>query len=290
MDERPVTPQIRTFWGVGSALAGMAGLVLFLFPERTDRLFAWTIARGDTAAFIGALFLAVALVSLLCYSRPSWADVRACYAGVLVLVTAMALATLLHLDQFHFGSDHPVALVAAWGWTLASLGAPFAGALLRARQLGRISPFDAADPDAGAATTPIVPGLRTLLQVQGTVLAVVGVVLFVAPGTADRLWPWPLTPLPARAIAGFLLGFGVMLVGAGRDDAAERLEPPCAACWWLAVLTGMAVTRFEGGFDLGSVAGIVFTVIGISLFFGGLAGELAARRLRPPTAPAPPAG
>ncbi|MEA2715882.1 MAG: hypothetical protein QOI99_199, partial [Actinomycetota bacterium] len=88
----------------------------------------------------------------------------------------------------------------------------------------------------------------------------------------------------------FLLGFGVMLVGAGRDDAAERLEPPCAACWWLAVLTGMAVTRFEGGFDLGSVAGIVFTVIGISLFFGGLAGELAARRLRPPTAPAPPAG
>jgi hypothetical protein len=290
MDERPVTPQIRTFWGVGTALAGMAGLVLFLFPERTDRLFAWTIARGDTAAFIGALFLAVALVSLLCYSRPSWADVRACYAGALVLVTAMALATLLHLDQFHFGSDHPVALVAAWGWTLASLGAPFAGALLRARQLGRIDPFEEADPDAGAATTPIVPGLRTLLQVQGTVLAVVGVVLFVAPGTADRLWPWPLTPLPARAIASFLLGFGVMLVGAGRDDAAERLEPPCAACWWLAVLTGMAVTRFEGGFDLGSVAGIVFTVIGISLFFGGLAGELAARRLRPPTAPAPPAG
>ena len=56
MADRTVTPQIRTFfWGLGSAFSGIAGLVLFLFPEKTDTLFAWTIARGDTANFLGRL-------------------------------------------------------------------------------------------------------------------------------------------------------------------------------------------------------------------------------------------
>ena len=297
MDERSVTPQIRTyFWGVGSVFAGLAGLVLFLFPQRTESLFAWTIVRGDTAAFIGALFLAVGLVSLLCYGVPSWDDVRVCYAGILAFVTAMTVATLLHLDQFHFGSDEPVALVMAWGWTLVYLVAPVAGWVLRVRQLHQLRQLRAPDeddaedaPDGGRGVVPggtlILPGLRRLYLVQGVLLILLAVVLFVTPGTADTLWPWPLTPLTARAIASFLLGFGIMLLGAGRDDVAERLEPMCAACWWLAVLTGMAVTRFEGGFEVSSVAGILFCVVTVSLFIGGLAGELAARRLRPSADP-----
>jgi len=284
-----VTPQIRTyFWGVGAAFAGLAGLVLFLFPEKTDRFFSWTIARGDTAALIGALFLAVGLVSLLCYGVDAWADVRSCFTGVLAFVTAMSLATLLHLDQFHFGSDEPVALVAAWGWTLVYLVAPVAGWLLRTRQLGRLA-SDGSDPDEPAGT-PLLPGLRTLYLAQGAVLVTVGAVLFVSPGTADTLWPWPLSPLPARAVASFLLGFGIMLLGAGRENIAERLEPLSVACWWLAVLTGMAITRFEGGFEVGSVAGVVFCVVAVSLFVGGLAGEVAARRLRSASGPPRPAG
>ncbi len=320
MDERTVTPQIRTFfWGAGTAFAGLAGVVLFLFPDKSDRLFAWTIVRGDTAAFLGACFLAIALESLLCYGVPTWGGVRVCFAGTLAFVTAMTLATLLHLDQFHYGSDEPVALVAAWVWTLVYLAAPVAGAVLYARQR-RQPPLrrsvsdpdqavpdqadpDQADPDQAdpeqldsdhadprparrrrSATTPIVPGLRYLYLAQGALLTVVAVVLFLAPGSADTLWPWPLGPLPARAVASFLLGLGVMLFGAGRDNAAERLEPPCAAAWWLAVLTGMAVTRFDGSVEVGSVQGLVFCVVAISLLVGGLAGEMAARRLRPAAA------
>jgi len=101
----------------------------------------------------------------------------------------------------------------------------------------------------------------------------------VAP-TAEALWPWPLTELAARAIGSFLLGLGIMLVGAGREDAAERLEPPCSACWWLAVLIGMAVVRFDGGVEVGSVTGLLFTLMVISLLVGGVAGEMAARRAR----------
>jgi hypothetical protein len=279
MDQRSMTPEIRTFfWGVGCAFSAIAGLVLFLFPERTDSLFAWTIVRGDTAAFIGACFLGFSLVSLLSFSSSTWAGARVCFIGTLTFVTAMAVATLLHLNQFHYGSDEPVALVAAWGWTAVYLVAPIASGLLLARQL--------AEPgrDDGPPTTPIIPGLRYLYAAQGVVLSAVAVVMFVAPSTAKSVWPWPLDPLPARAIGALLLGFGVMLLGAARENAAERLEPLCAPCWWLAVLTGMAVTRFDKTLDIGSVRGLVFCVVAVSLLIGGLAGEMAARRLRPPGA------
>ena len=277
-----MTPQLRTyFWGVGAAFAGLAGLILFLFPEKTDRFFAWTIVRGDTAAFVGALFLAIGLVSLLCYGVDEWADVRSCFDGVLAFVAAMSITTVLHLDQFHFGSDEPVALVAAWGWTLVYLVAPVAGWILRTRQLRQSGPRES-DESAG---TPLLPGLRKLYLAQGAVLTVVAVVLFVAPGTADTVWPWPLGPLPARAVASFLLGLGIMLLGAGRDDVAERLEPLSVACWWLAVLAGMAITRFDGGFELGAMKSVVFCMVAVSLFVGGLAGEVTARRLR--TSPGP---
>ncbi len=287
MAPRTVTPQIRTlFWGLGCAFSGMAGLVLFLFPEKTDSLFAWTITRGDTANFVGACFLGISLLSFLCYGVPTWRAVRVCYVGTLAFVTTMTLATLLHLDQFNFGSDEPIALVAAWLWTLAYLAAPVAGGVLLSRQL-REPGSDEGDAGPGSST-PIVPGLRYLFLAQGTLLSVVAVVMFFAPGTADSLWPWPLGPLPARAVASFLLGFGIILVGIGRQNEAEVLEPPCAACWWLAVLAGMAITRFDGSVDIGTVPGLIFGVVALSLLLGGVAGELAARRLRAPIGPPPP--
>jgi len=283
MNERTVLPQIRTFfWGAGCAFSGVAGLLLFLFPEKTETLFAWTIVRGDTAAFLGACFLGISLLAFLCYGLTTWGAVRFPFVGTLTFVAAMTLATLLHLDQFHYGSGEPLALVMAWGWTLVYLAAPVAGAVLLSRQ--RQEPGS----DTRSAS-PIVPGLRYLYLAQGTLLSVVGVVLFVAPGTADTLWPWPVGPLPARAIAAFLLGFGVMLLGVGRENDAEILEPPGAACWWMALLAGMATTRFDGSIDVGSPRGLIWCLVAVSLIFSGVAGELAARRLRvDPSAPPPP--
>jgi hypothetical protein len=287
MPDRTVTPQIRTFfWGLGSAFSGIAGLVLFLFPEKTDSLFPWTIARGDTANFLGACFLGISLLSFLSSSVPSWRGVRVAFVGTLTFVTAMALATLLHLDQFNYGSEEPIALVAAWLWTLVYIAAPIASGVLLSRQLRE--PEIVPSGEGRTPSTPIVPGLRYLFLAQGTLLSVVGLVMFVAPGSADSLWPWPLTPLSARAIASFLLGFGVILLGIGRQNEAEILEPPCAACWWLAVLAGMAITRFEHSVDLGTTPGLIFGVVALSLLLAGVAGELAARRLRVPNGATPP--
>ena len=91
----------------------------------------------------------------------------------------MALATLLHLDQFNFGSDEPVALVSAWGWTLVYLVAPVASGVLLSRQL-REPGVRPRQP----ARRPSSPGCGYLFLAQGALLALVGVVLFVRPGHA----------------------------------------------------------------------------------------------------------
>jgi hypothetical protein len=40
------------------------------------------------------------------------------------------------------------------------------------------------------------------------ILVVVGVALLVAPATVGAQWPWPLTPLTARAVGAWLVGLG----------------------------------------------------------------------------------
>ena len=44
------------------------------------------------------------------------------------------------------------------------------------------------------------------------------VLLLVAPGTADDVWPWALSPLTSRAIGSFLFGIGLAALIAVRDD------------------------------------------------------------------------
>ena len=66
-----------------------------------------------------------------------------------------------------------------------------------------------------------------------------GVGLFIAPSGFDSAWPWALTPLTARAIASFLLGFAVAAAIAVSGNCLLRFPGPrspmrCSArssCW-----------------------------------------------------------
>jgi hypothetical protein len=64
-----------------------------------------------------------------------------------------------------------------------------------------------------------LPGLlRSILLVEGAVMLAAGLLLLIAPGRADDIWPWALTPLTSRAIGVFLLGIGLSALIAVRDD------------------------------------------------------------------------
>ncbi len=212
------SPGVRVLLVAFCCLTAVAVGSLVVLAERTAETFAWTIEPPVTAAFLGAGYAAGFVLSALSLRAADWAVVRVPYATVLVFTWFTALATFLHLDRMHMRAPGtgPVAEPAAWLWLVVYVVIPVGMAALLVRQAG---------PDR--AHRPAVPMPRPLagaLVVQGVVLLVVGAALFVAPATADALWPWALTPLTARVVAAWLLAFAVAVAMAVADGDLARLR------------------------------------------------------------------
>lgn len=214
---RDVLPGTRLLLYAFSALTLLAFVALFVLASHTERYFAWTIAPPATAAFLGAAYAAGCLLVVLSLRERLWSRVRVPFVTVFVFTVLTLVATLLHLEPFHFDAEGVVARSAAWFWMAVYVVVPLGmlGMLVAQERLPRGDP---------PGRTPLPGGLAAVLVVQGTVFLVVGTVLFAAPDTQSALWPWQLTPLTARTVAAWLLAFGAGTVLALRDRDLHRLE------------------------------------------------------------------
>src|SRR5215471_11947591 len=101
-DEQPVLPFTRAFLVVIIILVFIAGIQLYVFSDQTDRDFAWTINLPITAAFLGAGYWAALVSSILSIRQQQWVRVRSSLPAAFTSTTLLLIATLLHLDKFHF--------------------------------------------------------------------------------------------------------------------------------------------------------------------------------------------
>src|SRR5436190_14590092 len=177
-----------------AALAAVAGFLLFVLTEHTDRFFSWTIEPPLTAAFLGASYWAASVLIFIASRERLWAAVRPAMPPVLVIATLLLLATLIHIDRFHRDS------IFGWFWIVVYAIVPPLLLFLLWRERRTPGGTD-------RRRTLLAPGLRTALLLQAAVMLVVGVWLFVGPGDAGSAWPWKLTPLTARAVGAFVSGF-----------------------------------------------------------------------------------
>jgi hypothetical protein len=199
---------------------------------------------------------------------------------ILAFTVLTLVATLLHIDRFHFQPEFAalplIARAAAWFWTGVYVLIPLVMlAVLVSQQRAR-----GTDPPP---RHPVPPVLRTALAVQSAVLLVVGVALFAVPSTAAQLWPWTLTPLTARVAAAWLIAFGVATGLAVAGDL-ERLRTAAVAYTVFGVLVLVAVARYLGTVAWGRPAAWVFVLLAVAVTVTGAAGWRAApapRRSRP---------
>jgi hypothetical protein len=187
-----------------SALVFLAGFQLFILTEQTDLYFAWTIQPPLTAAFLGAGYFASFLMEFLAAREKEWANARIAIPAVFAFTTLTLVATLLHLDRFHFGSPSPFANAAAWLWLGIYAFVPPAMIIALFRQALK------KDSDS-SRKMPIPSWLLMVLGVQAFVMLVIGVGLFTFPSMFAGVWLWKLTPLTARASARgwWVLGFSL---------------------------------------------------------------------------------
>jgi hypothetical protein len=250
-------------------LTFVGGALIYGPSDDTETWFAWDIEPPLTAAFLGANFWATSLAAFLAVRSGSWERVRLVIPAVGVLMPFTLAATLMHLDRFDFRSGIGWAWLVAYGLFPAFLAPILAEQRLAAERPPERRPF---------------PFLRALaLSLLGFGLLAEGAALFLDPAAA-RFWPWSLTPLTSRAVAAWLLAYGI----AAPHAAWERDWLPC---WPIAVTyTGFgvlqlgALARWGEAVDWDEVAGWIYVGGVVAMLVLGVLAVLTVAR-QPRAAP-----
>src|SRR5690348_7404053 len=257
---RPLVPGMRWLLYTAAVLVLLAGFQLFVFTGRTGTFFAWTIANPLAAAFLGAGYWASVSIEVMAGRQKLWANARIAVPTVFVFTVLTLAATLMHLGQFHLGSQFaPGTRVVTVAWIAIYVLVPLLMLIVlavKARTRG-------IDPPRSA---PLPVWLYGLLAAQAIVFLAVGVALFTAPRQAAPLWPWKLTPLVAQATAAWVISLGVAATQALLERDSRRLRPAAVGYLLLAVLQAVALARYPHQFHWGTGAGITYLIfLGVML-------------------------
>jgi len=172
----------------------VAFVVLYGFPDQTERLFAWTIHPTMTPMVLASAYLGGFYFFVRALWESRWATLRLGVASVALFATLLGIATVIHWDRFnhqHF---------AFWLWAGLYFTAPFlvAGAYLANRR-------HAAPPRPDEAT--LGPVGRWVVGIIGIAALATGMAMFLAPAMMIAIWPWELTVLTCRVVGAiFCLG------------------------------------------------------------------------------------
>jgi hypothetical protein len=244
-------PLTRAIFVLGVVLTAGTGAALWLFPDRTEDYWAWTIAAAPSAAFFGAGYVGAAVALALAARERAWQRVRLVVVLALTLTSLALLVTLLHPDPFAFedGDTQPV----AWIWIAVYAALPPLLVLTLHRQERAGGAHEYGGLRATAAT-------RAGASVAGAGLGALGLAYLVGWDTAEPWWPWPLTPLTAAVVGAWLLTFAVgFLWFALRDPSWPRSRIALIALAVTAALDLAAAVRLWD--DLDSAAAVYVGVL-----------------------------
>lgn len=232
---RPVMTVMRVVLYAGSLFVFLAGIQTFILTEETGRFFAWEIGIPLTAAFLGAGYFSSAVLGVLIARERFWANARTTIPAVWSFTVLTLIATLLHLEPFRMDTIY------GWLWLIIYVVQPVAltvAWIMQVRQPGR-------DPERA----PLPRWLRLIAVAQGAIFTVLGVGLFLTPDIVDRFWPWPLTPLTARASAAWLIALGILLLHLTLENDWRRARDPLTGYLVWAVLVLLACARYPDPVD-----------------------------------------
>jgi hypothetical protein len=261
---------LHGFFVLAAGLAFMAGILLFIGATDTDRYFSWTIDPPLTAAFLGAAYWAALVLFVWAARQIDWARARTALPPVFAIAVLLLIATLVHLEKFDLDS------IFGWFWLVVYIAVvPFLAVLIFRQE--RV-----AQPPA-RGERPLPAALRIAVSLQAGALLGIGAALFLLGDNAASIWPWVLSPLTARAIGAFLVGFGMAAAFAVRENDLDRLRGCALAYAALGALELLAVAIHGedltgSDLEIGLYVAFCATVLAVGSY-GALASGPARRAL-----------
>lgn len=263
-DDGRVLPLTRWVARVIAPLLAAASLILYGLPGRTTELFAWTIRPEMTPMLMGAGYGAGVYFFYRVATTREWHRVAPVFPGIAAFTWFMAVATVLHWENF----NHTHYTFALWVFLYAvtPLLVPALWALNRRT--------DSGEPVDGDVSLP--RAVRLLGGALGALVTVSAVGLFLVPGLMIEVWPWAVSPLTTRILAGWFGLFGVANVAAALEPrwSGIRLSVQSQLLGFALVLVGVA--RAWGDFDAanpltyGVVVGMVLYLCAIAVLYVGM--------------------
>ena len=169
-----------------------ASILLYLFPTRTEELFAWTINPPLTAMFLASAYLGGIWFFVGVMVAARWHRVAPGFPAVVVFSFLLAMATLMHWDRFHHGH------ISFITWAVLYLTTP----ILVLIAMITNSRVYTGRPERREYEMPLL--VRLLPILIGLCALVIGVLMYVSPEAFIGVWPWELTPLTSRVVAAVL--------------------------------------------------------------------------------------
>lgn len=256
---------------VAGILVLAVSISLYFLPEKTDTYFSWTINPPLTAAFLGAGYLASFFLEFLSARERLWARARTAVPAVWTFTFLTLIVTLVHIDRFHFDAPRLITVIGTWFWMLVYAGVPIimgVAWILQTRRPGMDPP----------RLSPLPSWMRGLLDVQGVVMLVVGIIMLLSPNAIIPNWPWALSALTARAIGAWGVGIGIIAIQGAWENEWARLRPMIFSYMLYGALQLLNLLRFSAEFDLAMPVTWLYVIFALSIFLVGIYGVWATRR------------
>lgn len=259
-------------YGLVLPLLFIAGIQLFLLSEQTDTYFAWTFAAPVSAAFLGAGYWSAMFHAYTGARAKAWATVRTSMPPALTATGLLSLTTFLHLDKFHLGSPLLITRFVTWVWIAVYVLVPPILVIAWIIQ-NRL-------PGAHAkGQNPLPSWMRGSFALLAVFALFSGLGLFLAPERMSALWPWPVTPLAARAVSSWLSAYGVACASLTFENDLRNGAGTCSSLFAFSILELIVIARYAAVVDCGKPMSIVYILF---LFLGALitGANLLANRQR----------
>ena len=265
MRSTPIGWPLRFWFLVEVFFAVSATSTVALRPAETATSFAWNIQPPVMAALFGAFYLALAPVVFMAMFARRWEAVRVFVLPGMLFTFTQLVVTFLHWERFLHGT------LAFQIWFASYLLPPgvFLGCYLW--QQRRAGPEIGGPDDA-----PLPRWARIALVVLGGALTFEALAGLVFPAWFSGWAPWKITPLNARALSGYTLLLGTMLLSMARENDRDRVRILSPFLILLLPAVAFQVRRFPEQVDwshprIAIVLAVLLpvTVLGLALARGG---------------------
>jgi hypothetical protein len=258
-----LTRRQRTFFAIIFLFpAWVAAGGLFL-PAQIDQFLPFKVPPLH-ARFIGAMYIAGAVMMLLAATSRTWLAVRVATVILCIWTSVLGIVSLLHVTAFDW-SWRPT-----WFWWFAYIWFPIGAAFIAWNQRHETGHAD--EP-------PLSPLLRGFLVIQGTVAVVLALGLLFVPRTMIGLWPWGITPLLTQIYSAPFLAYGVGSLYAARQHGWSEVRIPVIATLVLTLVAVITSSMHSGLFNAANPSTWVW-FCGLGFAALGLAAFVAVPRLR----------